>query len=208
MPEEKINLLASSIERPGETDIPQNLTLQDKLKIILAFLLVVSTVFWRTFAAYTILILLALSLAVLSGKAVADIIKRLSRFAWVIVFSFFLPVLFSHGGTVLWHWKWITVSETGILQGVLFALRLVFLICISIWIGITDPQKLSRELAWILSPLRYFHFSVDRIPKITSLSMSFVPVIWEKLSHVKPKKLKSVLDVLVTFFVGLENSSQ
>jgi energy-coupling factor transporter transmembrane protein EcfT len=87
-------------------------------------------------------------------------------------------------------------------------MRLLFLILISAWIGVTDPSKLSQELAWILSPLKYFRFSVDRIPRITSLSLSFVPVIWEKLSKLKPKTLKTVLNTLVEFFVGLVETKQ
>jgi hypothetical protein len=77
-----------------------------------------------------------------------------------------------------------------------------------VWIGVTEPSKLSEELAWILSPLKYFHFSVNKIPRLTSLSLSFIPVIWERLSHVKPKKLKPILDALAIFFVGLEADSQ
>ena len=127
---------------------------------------------------------------------------------WSIVsFSFALPALFSTVGDVIWQWGIFKVTYLGIKDGFLFAMRLVFLILLSAWIGVTDPKKLSEELAWILSPLKYFHFSTDRIPRITSLSLSFVPVIWNKLSKLKPKTLKTVLNTLVTFFVGLEAQS-
>lgn len=204
IPEAKFDAMVARWPQPEEPSLPKELILEDKIKILCAFAMVVSTVFIETFAAYAVLILFVLALTVVSGKAVRPVFNRLLRLWGVIVFSFMLPVVLSPGGRIIGYVWIIKVTEPGIAQGILFSLRLVFLILISVWIGVTEPDKLSRELAWILSPLKYFRFSVDRIPRLTSLSLSFVPVIWEKLAHVKPKKLKTILDALVAFFVGLE----
>jgi energy-coupling factor transporter transmembrane protein EcfT len=128
-------------------------------------------------------------------------LKR-DRVAQALVFV--LPILFSYSGTVVWEWHVLRITDTGLHQGLLFSLRLIFLILISVWIGVTEPSKLSEELAWILSPLKYFHFSVNRIPRLTSLSLSFLPVVWERLARVKPKTLTNILDALAAFFIGLD----
>jgi hypothetical protein len=38
--------------------------------------------------------------------------------------------------------------------------------------------------------------------------MSFIPVVWERLSRVKPKKLTAILDALTVFFAGLESAGK
>lgn len=188
-------------EHPPDTAQLPELTTKDKLKVLAAFCMVISTIFLRTAPAYGFLIAAILILIAVYRQPVP--FSRLFRLWGVVVFSFVLPALFSSRGTPLWQWGMISVTDFGIHQGALFSLRLIFLILISIWIGVTDPAKLSQELAWILTPLKYFHFSVNRIPRITSLSLSFIPVVWEKFAQVKPKSLRGVLDALGGFLVSL-----
>jgi heptaprenyl diphosphate synthase len=186
-----------------EAALPAVLTVKDKVKIITAFGMVISTAFLGSATVYLFLIVLVLTLIVIYGQPVP--LARFWHLGGAVIFSFVLPVLFTPGGgEVLWRWWIITITEQGIAHGVLFALRLSFLIFISIWIGVTEPARLSQELAWILSPLKYFRFSVDRIPRITSLSLSFIPVVWERFAQVKPKRLRTVLDALAAFFAGLD----
>jgi heptaprenyl diphosphate synthase len=184
--------------------VAATLALRDKMKMAVAFFMILSTVFLSSLKAYAFLTLAVVVLIVCYRQTVSMHVGRLFRLWGVIAFSFLLPVVFSPAGPVLWKWHWLQITEPGIYQGGLFALRLIFLICISIWIGVGEPSKLSQELAWILSPLKYFRFSVDRIPRLTSLSLSFIPVIWERVARVKPKTLRSILDVMAAFFVGLE----
>jgi len=186
---------------PGQ---PPELTAKDKIKVLTAFLMVVSTIFLRTVPAYGVLIVVVVGLIILYRQPVP--FSRLFRLWGVVVFSFVLPVLFSARGESLWHAGIISITDYGIHQGALFSVRLVFLILISVWIGVAEPAKLSQELAWILSPLKYFHFSVDRIPRMMSLSLSFIPVVWERFAQVKPKSLRGVLDALGNFFVSLNKS--
>ncbi|MFH1368743.1 MAG: Gx transporter family protein [Elusimicrobiota bacterium] len=180
------------------------LILADKLKILAAFGMVISTIFLKTPYAYVVLLFVVLILIIASGQQVSLIFKRVFTLWAVIIFSFFLPVVFTQGGKVLLYLPFIKVTVPGVIEGIIFVLRLVFLIMISIWIGVTRPEKLSQELEWLLSPLKIFKIPVDRIPRLTSLSLSFLPLIWERLNKVKPKKLTLVLDALVGLFIGLE----
>jgi len=188
--------------------MPFNLRPRDKIKITGAFVMVLSTIFIKTIFAYVILILAVIGLIIFYGENKKTAGSRLVSLWSIVVFTFVLPVVFSNGTDVIFSWWILKITHTGLMEGSLFALRLMFLIFISAWIGVTDPSKLSQELAWILSPLKYFSFSVDRIPRITSLSLSFVPLIWEKLSKLKPKTLKTVLNTLAEFFVGLDEKPQ
>lgn len=204
--EEKTNKIPL-FEKPFQVENIKQLALKDKIKISTAFVMMLSTIFLKTITPYIVLICFVL-LMIFIYKETMHLLNRPVRLWGLILFSFLIPIIFSPAGNdLLWQWWRIKITYTGIYQGSLFSLRLVFLIFISIWIGVAEPSKLSQELAWILSPLKYFHFSVDRIPRITSLSLSFIPVIWEKMTHVKPKTLKTVLDVMAAFFVGLEHNS-
>ncbi len=189
-----------------EKDDPGPPELKDKLKLVAALAMVASTIFWASTLIYIGLIVLVIVLIHMYGHTLQ--LTRLFRLWGAILFSFVLPVLFTVKGNIYWHWGWITVSSVGVHQGILFSLRLIFLIMISIWIGLTDPRTLSRELAWVLAPLKLFHFSVERIPRLLSLSLSFIPVVWEKLTHVRPKTMKNVLSTLAAFFVTLEAGNE
>lgn len=190
-------------EKPLEK---HQLILGDKLKILAAFGMVITTIFLATAAAYAALIAIVTILILISGDSLITIIRRIFALWGVIIGSFMLPVIFTTWGEVYYQVAFIKITDIGVYQGILFVMRLIFLILISIWIGVTDPEKLSRELAWLLSPLKVFKVPVDRIPRLTSLSLSFLPLIWERLSKVKPKKLKLVLDALVGLFMGLEKA--
>ena len=177
----------------------------DKAKIIAAFGFVISTIFLKTITSYLILIAIVFFLVLISDQKISLVFKKAFRLWGVILFSFLLPILFTPAGKIFFKLPLVTVTDIGVYQGILFGMRVVFLILISIWIGVTEPEKLSEELAWLLSPLKVFGIPVGRIPRIISVSMSFLPLVWEKLKSVKPKKIKSVLDMLVALLVGLES---
>ncbi len=197
-----------SFNGPEDAKYHVDLRASDKLKISGAFVLVLSTIVLESVYAYLALILIVLVLIFVYGDNKKAAGSRVLSLWGIVVFSFVLPAVFSTHGAPILEWWIFKVTYSGILEGALFALRILFLILISAWIGVTDPSKLSQELAWMLSPLKYFRFSVDRIPRITSLSLSFVPLIWEKLSKLKPKTLKTVLNTLAEFFVGLVETKQ
>ncbi|MBN1823617.1 MAG: Gx transporter family protein [Endomicrobiales bacterium] len=184
------------------------LELKDKVRITAAFILVISTIFWRTAQMYGILISVVLFFMFIYGIKPSEAFKKVSALWPILVFSFLLPVFFSPEGRILFEWKFVRIGVEGLMEGLLFSLRLILLILISVWVGVGNPSEISKELAWILSPLRYFHFAVNRIPRMTSLSLSFLPVVWERISKTKPRTLKGILETLSVFFVELDSNLQ
>ena len=119
--------------------------------VLTAFLMVVSTIFLRTVPAYGVLIVVVVGLIILYRQPVP--FSRLFRLWGVVVFSFVLPVLFSARGESLWHAGIISITDYGIHQGALFSVRLVFLILISVWIGVAEPAKLSQSVVLLWRPV-------------------------------------------------------
>lgn len=105
------------------------------------------------------------------------------RTVWVIVFVTFLLQLFLTPGEVIWHWGFLSITDTGLANGLLFSGRVVLLVVLLSALAMTTPPlKLADGLESLLKPLARLGVPVARITTVLSITLMFIPSILDQ-SH-------------------------
>ena len=90
-------------------------------------------------------------IARLAGLAFRQLLKSIKPLRILLILTFVLNLFFSGGQTVLWQWKFITISQEGLLLAVHFSLRLIFLVLgTSVLTLTTSPVALSDGIEILL----------------------------------------------------------
>lgn len=159
---------------------------------------------------------LLVTLLAICGLPLLRVAKAL-RSVWVIVFVTFLLQVFLTPGEVIWHWGFLSITDTGLANGLLFSGRVLLLVVLlSALTMTTPPLKLADGLESLLRPLSYLKIPVARITTIVSITLMFIPSILDQSSKLVRaqmargadfesanllRRVKDILPVLVPLFV-------
>lgn len=180
---------------------------------ILSLTMLLSNSLWLHFALF---VFLAMAMAV-SQSTVGFYLSGIRKYSSMVFVSFLLPVFFNSGKHVLSHIHRLNITSEGLNSGLIFVLRVVFLILLSSLLArTTSPKELSRGLARLLSPFRCFGVSGERVAIIFSYSWGAVPVFWDMargiLRRTEIKKVKNfanlvpiLCDFIAGFYLEAEN---
>lgn len=170
---------------------------------ILSLLILVFHNFWLYLGLFSLLGVITL----FSGLPLTLLFSRCRRYTTLVWVSFLLP-LFFNPGTASVHFG---ITHQGLNIGLLFVLRILFLILTSSLLAMTTSSwQLSRGLLKLVSPLRTLGLPDKKIVTIFSLSWEAVPVFWEiarkNISAENFKKIKNprnLIYLLSNFIVML-----
>ncbi|WP_117149413.1 MULTISPECIES: energy-coupling factor transporter transmembrane protein EcfT [Paraliobacillus] len=137
---------------------------------------------WQT---YVLLGLFTFIVMFLSGVKIKTYLRGVRPLIWLILFTVFLQVLFTAGGTVYIDWGPITISTFGLLNGLYIFCRFVMIIFISTVVTLTTkPIDLTDGINSLLRPLRFFKLPVDEIALMLSISLRFIPNLLDETQKV------------------------
>ena len=137
----------------------------------------------------------------------------------IALFIFVINMFTIKLGNVLWSWKFLTITDTGITRAVLMSLRIVFLILsTSVLLTLTTtPLKIADALESLLSPLKKIHVPVHEASMMMSIALRFIPTLIEETDKIMKAqqsrganydtgsfidRLKGYITVLVPLFVS------
>lgn len=162
---------------PGDSILHRALP---EVKIICIIILSLAVLFFNNLWFYAALFVLFLSIAAVSTTSLQYLFSSARKCSSLIFASFLFPVFFNSGKHIVSHIAYLNITSEGLNTGIMFALRIVFLIWASSLLArTTSPEDLSRGLSKILSPLRPLGVSEKRIATILSLSWAAIPIFWE-----------------------------
>lgn len=191
--------------------------LDPRTKILATLIFICSIFLANTYVAYGVLlafVVLAVGLSRLPAKLVARSVKPL----WVIVVLTFFIHAFSTPGIALFEWKFISITDTGVRQGVLMSLRLVFLIVVSSLLTYTtSPIVLTDGIESLLNPFRRFGVPAHELAMMMTIALRFIPTLLEETDRIMKaqvargadfssghllKRAKNLLPLLVPLFIS------
>jgi energy-coupling factor transport system permease protein len=168
------------------------------------------------FTGMMLVILLAVRLPLM------PLLKSL-RAVWVIVVLTFLLQLFLTPGEVLWQWGFLSVTDTGLMNGVVFSARIILLVVLLGALTMTTPPlKLADGMQSLLRPLKYLAVPVSRVATVVSITLMFIPNVLEQSRKVIRsqmargadfesanllRRVKDTVPVLVPLFVKVFHDS-
>jgi energy-coupling factor transport system permease protein len=121
----------------------------------------------------------------LSGMSFRQLLKSVKPLRILLILTFVLNIFFSGGKTVLLQWKFITITQEGLLLAVHFSLRLIFLVLgTSVLTLTTSPVALSDGIEILLSPLKKVRFPVHELAMMMTIALRFIPTLIEETDKI------------------------
>jgi len=151
--------------------------LDARVKIACVLALVTGAFVAGSAAGILILVLFTLGIIYLSKLPPWQVLSGL-RSVWVLLFITALAQLFFSPGRVLWEWGFISITNTGVQNGLLYSLRLamaVILMCVLTMS--TNSVELLTGLESLMSPLRLVRFPVQETAMVLTTALRFLPVL-------------------------------
>ena len=192
--------------------------LDPRTKIISILIISLSIFLLKNLWSYSLLAIFLLAVILLARLSIKLVLKGLLPLLWIIVFTFLLHLLFTPGSPIA-SFGPLKITEEGLSLGTFITLRLIFLILIASLLTLTtSPQKLTRGLEFLLSPLKVVGISSHKIAMMMTLSLRFVPLLFEEVdrlikaqksrgsdfSHRNPlKRIRAIIPILVPLLTNL-----
>lgn len=191
--------------------------LDARTKILGTLLYIIEIFLVNSFAGFGLVILALGILIGISRVPVRFIFKGLKAVVFIILLTFVLN-LFMFDGTVLWHWKFLTITYEGLYRSCFMALRLILLIIGTSMLTLTTkPMELTDGLEKLLKPFNRFGLPSHEIALMMSIALRFIPTLLEETDKIMKaqqargadfesgsliQRVKNMIPILIPLFVG------
>lgn len=191
--------------------------LDSRTKILGTLLYIIEIFLVNSFAGFGLVILALGVLIGISRVPVRFIFKGLKAVVFIILLTFVLN-LFMFDGTVLWHWKFLTITYEGLYRSCFMALRLILLIIGTSMLTLTTkPMELTDGLEKLLKPFNRFGLPSHEIALMMSIALRFIPTLLEETDKIMKaqqargadfesgsliQRVKNMIPILIPLFVG------
>ena len=191
--------------------------LDARTKILGTLLYIIEIFLVNSFAGFGLVILALGVLIGISRVPVRFIFKGLKAVVFIILLTFVLN-LFMFDGTVLWHWKFLTITYEGLYRSCFMALRLILLIIGTSMLTLTTkPMELTDGLEKLLKPFNRFGLPSHEIALMVSIALRFIPTLLEETDKIMKaqqargadfesgnliQRVKNMIPILIPLFVG------
>jgi energy-coupling factor transport system permease protein len=158
--------------------------LDARVKIICALALIIGAFIINSPAGVLILVLFTLGVIYLAKLPPLKVMRAL-RSVFVLLLITALAQLFFSSGRELWRWGPIAITNTGIVNGILYSLRLamaVVLMCVLTMA--TNSIELLGGLEGLMRPLRPLRFPVQETAMILTMALRFLPVLMGRAGEI------------------------
>lgn len=191
--------------------------LDARTKILGTLLYIIEVFLVNSFAGFGLVILALGILIGISRVPVRFIFKGLKAVVFIVLLTFVLN-LFMFDGTVLWHWKFLTVTYEGLYRSCFMALRLILLIIGTSMLTLTTkPMELTDGLEKLLKPFNRLGLPSHEIALMMSIALRFIPTLLEETDKIMKaqqargadfesgnlmQRVKNMIPILIPLFVG------
>jgi energy-coupling factor transport system permease protein len=198
-------------------------SLDARVKVVCVLALIISAFIVESAAGIILFFLLALGIIYLAKLPPLQVLGAL-RAVFVLLLITALAQLFFSPGRVLWEWGPLSITNTGVYNGVLYTLRLVLaVILMCVLTMTTNSVELLMGLEGLMAPLRWIRFPVQETAMILTTALRFLPVLLSRAGEIARiqeargadfssgnllRRARSLLPVLVPLFTSCFRDAQ
>ena len=158
--------------------------LNPTLKIILIFYLVILLFFLKTIQSYLIFLIFAVLLVALSKVSIRSVLSSFKPIIFLLLFTLFFQLFFTPGKVVV-NLKVLKITQEGINISIYIAIRLIILTMLTFLLtSTTTTTDLAMGFRNVILPLRVFRFPVEELSLMISISLQFVPILFEEADRI------------------------
>ncbi len=158
--------------------------LDPRVKILLIFFIVILLFFVKTISGYLILFLFSVFLIVLSKSNFSSVMRSIKPILVLLIFTAVFQIFFTPG-TVIFQYKFVKITAQGVKLATYISIRLILLSFFTfILTSTTSNIELTDGFESIISPLKIFGFPAQEVSLMISISLRFVPVLFEEADRI------------------------
>jgi energy-coupling factor transport system permease protein len=156
-----------------------------RLKIFFLIVYIVAVFLADSFYTLGICAAVFFLITLFSGVPFKSLFRSVKAVMFLLVFTALLNLLFNKGETVIFEWKFITLTKEGIYAAAFLAIRLFLLVLGSAVLTLTTtPVALTDGIESLLKPLKWIRFPVHELALIMSIALRFIPILTDETSRI------------------------
>ncbi len=189
-----------------------------RFKIIITMLFLVM-LFWGQRWTTLLVGLFFTVLATLCSKIPFKMIwKSIKPLLPILLFTTILNLLMIDGGDVYWQWKFLKITEEGVITSAFMVSRICLLIAgTSLLTYTTSPIVLTDAIEALLSPLKKLKMPVHELAMMMTIALRFIPTLIEETNKIiaaqkargadlesgsLKQRIKALVPILIPLFVS------
>ncbi|MBO4384597.1 MAG: energy-coupling factor transporter transmembrane protein EcfT [Clostridia bacterium] len=192
--------------------------LDPRTKLILLIMYITAVFIVRDIWLFGVVIAFMLLMTAMSRVPFSYVMKAIKPMRILLPLMFILNLFMIRTGTVLFSWRFITITTGGIKQALFIVLRLVALVTgASLLTLTTTPVSLTEGLEKLLTPLKIIKFPAHELAMMMTIALRFIPTLLEEADKIMKaqlargadlesgnifKKTKAMVPILIPLFVN------
>ena len=189
-----------------------------RTKLIFLIAYIVAIFLAKNFYALGGCALVFFVIAAFSGVPFKSLLRSVKGVLFLLFFTAVLYLFFYSGETVLWSWKFITITKEAIFFTLFLAVRLFLLVLSSAVLTLTTtPVALTDGIESLLKPLKYIRFPVHELALIMSIALRFIPILTDETGRIMNaqkargadfetggliKRIKAIVPILIPLLIS------
>lgn len=191
--------------------------LDPRTKLAGTLFFIISVFLFSSIPGYGVATAFLALVIVLSKVPLKFMVKGLKPIFFILVITMVFNILLTPGD-VLWQWKFLRITQQGLVLAGKMAIRLTYLVIgSSVMTLTTTPNQLTDGLERLLRPLKKIHVPVHEIAMIMSIALRFIPIFMEETDKIMKaqlargadfdsgniiQKAKNMIPLLVPLFIS------
>jgi len=140
-------------------------------------------------------------------------------FLWIILITFFLHIIFTDGRILIQiPGIGFNITYEGFYNGTFYGFRILLLLAFSnLFMLTTSPIDITDGMELLFNPLKKLKIPIDKFALIISISLRFIPTIFEETERIKKaqvargagieksiiKRLKKITTIIIPVFISI-----
>lgn len=167
---------------PGDTVVHR---LDPRTKLLLTVIYIAALFVADTVCGYALLFLALVGAMALSRIGPKAVLKGLKPLVFIIVFTAILNLFFTTGENVLFEWRFIHITETGLINAAVMVIRVMLLVTGTFLLTYTtSPLAITDGLELLLNPLKKLKVPVYELSLMMSIALRFIPTLIEETDRI------------------------
>ena len=159
--------------------------LDPRVKILLTLFYIILIFFVDSIPGYLFVGIFTLTVIFLSKVPFKTVLKSVKPLLIIITITAVINLFFTGGEKIVFSWKFIKITETGIVNAVSMALRLVFLVMgSSLLTYTTSPILLTDGIERLLSPFSKIGLPSHELAMMMTIALRFIPTLLEETEKI------------------------
>jgi len=200
---------------PGDTVVHR---LDPRTKLVLMITYITALFMAKGFAAYGFMLAVLITCLAVSRIKPKAVFRGLRPIFIIICITVVLNIFFIRGETILFQYRFIVITEEGLLTAVFMAARLMMLIISTFLLTYTtSPITMTDGLERMLGPLKKIRLPVHEFAMMMSIALRMIPTLIEETDKIMSaqksrgadfetggliKRAKAILPLIIPLFIS------